>query len=477
MKTSVAAVACAMVLAVPALAQYPGQYPPGTYPPGQYPPSTYPPGTYPPGTYPPGTYPPNTVPVRLPGGVPVGVPVPDPKLPKKESKGTDEGKLTIATVDGTLRKLGDKDMVLGVKKTLLHFRLLAKTRFIDPKGEYIRDSMLHPGDQVQAQVNPDDPETALRVMLLRNGTASERTAAERPFDPDSVRAPGPDDLSKPRTVTARTGEPAAADASGSPGASSDKPEEKSVDVPAAGPEPGSIYPDSRPQTDAAILADARLESARFSSSLPNYLAQQVTTRYFASGFPARWQPIDVVTAELAYVNGKEDYRDFKIDNQPIDRPENSGAWSTGEFATTLEDVLSPATNAQFHRRGDDTISGRKAWVFDYTVAQSNSHWTMVAPDGRRYNPAYSGAIWIDCQTRRALRIEQTASAFPRDLWLSRADSTIEYAYVKIDEKSYLMPSRGDTMGCMSGSGTCSRNEIVFRDYRKFTAESKVDFGK
>ncbi|HUA63285.1 MAG TPA: hypothetical protein VML19_31305 [Verrucomicrobiae bacterium] len=470
------------VLAAPAWSQYPpNTYPPGQYPPNTYPPNTYPPGQYPPGGYPPNTYPPNTVPVRLPGGVPVGVPVPEPKIPKKESKGGGGSEqITIASVDGTLRKLGEKDLVLGVKRALLHFRLLAKTKFVDAKGEYVRDSLLHPGDQLQAQANPDDPETAVRVVFIRAGTAAERTAADRPFDPDSARTPRAGDLSKPRTVTARASEASAEAPEGDSAApeKSDGKSEGASDGSPATPDAGSIVPGSRPQTDEAILADARAESAKFSSSLPNYLAQQVTTRYFATGIPSHWQEIDVVTAELSYVNGKEDYRDFRIDNVPIDRPvESTGSWSTGEFATTLEDVLSSATNALFHRRGEDTVSGRKAWVFDYTVAQSNSHWTMVAPDGRKYNPAYSGAIWIDKETRRVLRIEQGATAFPRDLWLSRADSTIEYAYVKIDQKTYLMPAKGDTSGCMSGSGACSRNSIEFRNYRKFTADSKIDFGK
>ena len=58
----------------------------------------------------------------------------------------------------------------------------------------------------------------------------------------------------------------------------------------------------------------------FSASLPNYLVQQVTSRYFATGFPSHWQEIDVVTADLAYVDGKEDYRNFQIDGRPIGMP-------------------------------------------------------------------------------------------------------------------------------------------------------------
>src|SRR5947209_18631965 len=109
------------------------------YPPGQYPPGQYPPGQYPGGNYPPGSYPPNTYPTRLPGGVPVGLPVPEVKLPKRDkdkSKSENDVKMTLAAVEGSLRKLGEKDLVLqaGPKK-LLRFGLLAKTQFGNKEGQ------------------------------------------------------------------------------------------------------------------------------------------------------------------------------------------------------------------------------------------------------------------------------------------------------------------------------------------------------
>jgi len=481
------AVAGALCLAASLWAQYPTQYPPGqyppTYPPGQYPPNTYPPNTYPPNTYPgggypPNTYPPNTVPVRLPGGIPVGVPVPEAKIPKKDSK-PEEVKTTLSSVDGTLRKLGEKELVLGVRKNLLRFRLLAKTEFLDPKGAVVRDSLVHPGDQLSVQVSPDDPETALRVIVMRGGTADERTAADHPFDPDTVRAPRAEDLSKPRTVTTH-------EATRTPAETSDAETEPAGGIRNAAPaepagppaEAAPPSPDLRPRTDDAILSDARAESATFSASLPNYLVQQVTSRYFANGLPAQWREIDVVTAELAYVNGTEDYRDFRINGEPIRRPiESTGSWSTGEFGTTLEDVMSPATNASFRRRGEEKLAGRPAYVFDYTVAQPNSHWIMVAADRREYKPAYEGAVWIDAATRRVLRIEQRTTGMPRDFTISRAEAVLEYGFAKIEGKTYLLPAKGETNGCMSGSGTCTRNVIEFRNYRKFTADSTVTFGK
>jgi hypothetical protein len=178
------------------------------------------------------------------------------------------------------------------------------------------------------------------------------------------------------------------------------------------------------------------------------------------------------------VNGKEEYRDITINGRPTNVPiERTGSWSTGEFATTLEDVLSPATNAKFKRRGEDRIAGRPAVVFDYKVEQPNSHWTLVAPDDRRYSPAYEGALWVDKDTRRVLRIEQRTTAMPRDFPFNRAESTLEYAFVRIEQKTYLLPVASESLACMSGSGACTRNTIAFRNYRKFNVDSSVKFDR
>ena len=456
--------------------QYPGQYPPGGYPPGGYPPGGYPGGGYPPNTYPGGNYP-NTYP--MPGGVPIGLPVPEIKLPKKgdkdKSKSEGEVKMTLANVDGALRKLGEKDLVLqSGPKTLLHFRLLAKTQFRSKDGESIRDSLLRPGDQLSIQVNSDDDETAIRVTLLKTGSASERAAAELPYDEASVRAPKDEDLGKRHNVAVQQSDKPDADTS--PASPPSEPAAAAApDAPAAAPTPSV----SRPLgTDDQVIQEAREEASKFTEGLPNFTAKQLTTRYFSQTWPARWQKIDEVTAEVACVDGKEDYRNIQVNGSPVGKaPERTGTWSTGEFATTLEDVLAFQTAAKFKRRGDERIAARSAVVFDYTVAQPNSHWTLVSPDGRQYKPAYEGSIWIDKDTRRVLRVEQRTIDVPKDFPLLKAESVVSYSFVNIDRKPYLLPATSENLGCWRGSGTCVRNTIEFQDYKKFTAESSVSFGK
>jgi hypothetical protein len=440
----------------------PAQYPPGQVPPGgQYPPgSQYPPNTYPPNTYPPNTYPPDRYPNNYPNRLPGNIPVPEIRLPRRAEKDKNEVKMTLASVDGALRKLGEKDMVLqaGPRK-LLRFRLLAKTQFRGKDGDPIRDSLLHPGDQLSVQVNSDDEETAVRVTLLKTGNASERAAAELPFDSAFVRAPKAEDLSKGKSVTVQQSpetEPAAATANET--------------------EPLAVKPLG---SDEQTILEARTEAATFTATLPNYTVDQVTTRYFSPGWPARWQKLDEITADVAYVDGNEDYRNIAVNGARVNRPpENSGTWSTGEFATTLQDVLSLETNAKFKRRpGEDRIAARQAIVFDFTVTAGNSHWSLISPDGRRYDTAFEGAIWIDKDTRRVLRIEQRTTSLPLDFPLVRAESILTYGFVKIENKPYLLPTGSENLACSRGSGACTRNVIEFKNYKKFTAESKVTFGK
>jgi hypothetical protein len=477
MRLKIATLAAALGLTVAAIAQYPpGSYPPTSYPPGgQYPSG----GQYPPGQYPPNTYP-DSYPTRLPGGVPVNLPVPNIKLPGKKGKGDtgtakQEQKVTVASVDGTLRRLREKDLLLEIpRKAVLRFRLIPKTHFEDKAGEPVRESLLHPGDQLSVQVNPDDEETAVRVVLTRTATDAERAAADRPADDASIRAPRTDDFGKPHTVTARQ-------ASGSepaPQIEEDAKAESNAESKEPTADPETLAPKgARGATDDAMIQGAREAANAFGSTLPNYLVQQLTIRYFSQSSPPRWQLIDQVTADLAYVDGKEDYRNFRINGQPISRPEDSGSWSTGEFSTTLYDVLSLSTDAKFRRRAEQKIAGRDAVIFDYSVAQSNSHWTVVSPDGRRYNPAFEGAIWVDRATHRVLRIDQHTGAMPPGWPYKGVDWVLEYGYVKIDDKTYLLPDRAENMACMSGSGMCTRNVIEFRNYKKFTTESNVKFGQ
>ncbi|MBS1828284.1 MAG: hypothetical protein JST93_23465 [Acidobacteria bacterium] len=385
--------------------------------------------------------------------------MPDIKFPRRGSKDKDKEKAqaqtrTVLAIDGKLRKLGAKDLLLEVSKgDVLQFRLLAKTQFRNKAGEPVRDSLLQPGDQLTVQANPDDEETALFVILVKPGSSSDRTAAAKPVDTARIRTPQADDFGKPRTITVATS------------------------APASGAEPSTVAP----VTDlAAAEADALIKSARdtakgYTATLPDFLAQQATTRYFRSSVIEQWQKLDVVTADVAYRNGKESYSNWAIDGRPRTQPvDQTGAWSTGEYGTTLEDLMSEATQAQFKIRGAERVDNFSTAAFDFTVTQDNSSWELLSPDQRRFKPAYEGTVWIDRESKRVVKIEQHAVNIPNDFPISRVETTLQYNFAQIESKTYLLPAGGEYTACMNG-GACTRNAIEFRNHRKFEAQSKVSF--
>ncbi len=513
----------------------PGQYPPGQYPPGQYPPGQYPPGQYPPGQYPPGQYPPTTVPQR--------------KTSDKSGSSNDDIKVKLRAADGTLRELNENNLYLETSgRKILKFRVLARTQFHDKKGEQIRDSLLKPGDQLAVQVDSEDPETALRVILNRNGTEAERTSASRPFDHDSTRTPTASDTHAAGTMEVAADSPSpskSSDTASSASASTDDSDRPSLKrpsgdssstasatsspgdddarptlaripgdpgpapapPPAPAPSPAPVPPtppspsappappapvrqasvsappaQPRPIPRSIAPADDVIESARdaadkLNDGLPNFIVQQNTTRYFSTTFPARWRAMDVVTADVVSVDGKEDYRNILVNGRPPTRPvEKTGSWSTGEFQSTLSDILSPYTAAEFRKSADDNPNGRSAFTYTYVVQKDNSNWDIIAPDGSKAAPSYSGTIWIDKATHNVLRIEQETGPMPAGFVFDKAESILEFGFVKIDGKDYVLPVHSEVLTCQRDTTDCTKNEINFQNYRKFTADSNITFG-
>jgi hypothetical protein len=195
------------------------------------------------------------------------------------------------------------------------------------------------------------------------------------------------------------------------------------------------------------------------------------------GRPISWNVLDLITAELVYEDGKEQYRKLTLNNKPINKSieELGGSWSKGEFASVLFDVFSPSTAARFRLRQSDTIARRIAWIYDFDVDQPRSHW-RVQVGGQTYHPAYRGSMWIDKETFRVLRIEMRAVKLPADFPLDSVETATDYEFVRLgDANLYLLPVHAENLSCIRGTQDCSRNAIDFRNYRKYSGESTIIF--
>jgi hypothetical protein len=233
-----------------------------------------------------------------------------------------------------------------------------------------------------------------------------------------------------------------------------------------------------PPVDPTILK--AMEAAEsFTETLPNYVCQQFTSRFVSVTHVVSWQAQDVVSAEVVYENGREDYRNLKINDKAVKKgmEELSGAWSTGEFGTLLRDIFSPATAAEFHFRKDSAIAGKSAALYDFKVAREGSHWHIMVASQSVF-PPYKGSVWIDKQNGRVLRIEMQARNMPQEFPLDTVESEADYQYVRIGgTQEFLLPVHAETLSCQRGTNNCSRNSIDFRNYKKYSGEANITFDK
>jgi hypothetical protein len=231
-----------------------------------------------------------------------------------------------------------------------------------------------------------------------------------------------------------------------------------------------------PLGDDPVITKAREASLAYSETLPNYLVQQMTTRYQSDHPKSGWQALDIVTADLTYQDGRESYKNIKVGNKAVNTSmdEIPGTRSTGEFSTLLEQLFEDNA-AKFRPGGQDTIRNRSAYVYSFEITRELSRWRVEAPS-QLYYPAVKGSIWIDKETSRVLRIEQSGKGMPALFPFDTLETTADYDFIRLGTTGpYLLPVEAEVLSCQRGTSICSRNTIEFRNYRKFGAETNITF--
>jgi len=226
-----------------------------------------------------------------------------------------------------------------------------------------------------------------------------------------------------------------------------------------------------------VIDAAREKAFSFTETLPNYVVKQLTTRYGtdpASRNREAWKQLDVVTADVVYDYGRESYANVLDNGKRTKDIQQTGAWSQGEFAGILKTLLSPDSEAVFSNGQQVMIVNRPAWRYDYLVDQPHSAW-LVEVNGEKYKPSYSGAIWIDRETDRVLRIEMTARDIPREFPFDTVRSSIDYDFVPIEARRFLLPVHSEAVSCLRGTSECTRNVIEFRGYKKYASDTSITF--
>ena len=244
------------------------------------------------------------------------------------------------------------------------------------------------------------------------------------------------------------------------------------------------------QEAASALERARKATREAAGAMPDFVVRQLVRRSFARGETRNFSQTDQLTVAVSYREsaGGEQYKLLAVNGLPAtEAPKERGSYeqaggtsSTGEFVSTLNDLFADTTKAEFQAVDTDTINGRRAIIYDYVVKLENSKQTLKVTEARGMEPlvtrvGYRGRVWIDREAFRVLRIEVISTDIPQYFPITAAVNTIDYDWVEISGRKYLLPVRSEVeLTTRYKQQTYqTRNEIRFRNYQRFGSEVKI----
>ncbi len=239
-----------------------------------------------------------------------------------------------------------------------------------------------------------------------------------------------------------------------------------------------------------LLERARKATLGAADKMPDYLVKQQITRSRAYGATNNWTVYDRLSIAVSYRQSSgEQYKLLSVNGMPPGEDEREGSsygdklggtTSSGEYVSMLSQLFKPETRGEFQMVDTDTLRGRRTVVYEYSVKKEFSHQTLKFQESISSAPletivGYRGRIWVDRESNRVLRLESISVEIPPDFPITAAKSLIDYDLVTINDQEHLLPSRAiiELSDHLGSQREQTRNDILFRGYRKFGAEVKI----
>lgn len=232
-----------------------------------------------------------------------------------------------------------------------------------------------------------------------------------------------------------------------------------------------------------ILEDTREWALNYVKSLPDFLCMEVTRRsvdpHFEIGSEGSWTPQDRLIEKLTYFDHKENYELLQHnDTALIGKTWETlgGSISRGEWATLLNQIFEPSTNTDFHWLRWGTLRGHLTDVYQYTVEQEYSQETIgygEPPDNQKITAGFHGLIYVQNSPNTVVLRLTVIPDIPPTFPVQDVDQTVDYDYQEIGTEKFLLPLHSQVQ--MRDGHIASLNEIEWRQYRKYSADTSITF--
>ncbi len=241
----------------------------------------------------------------------------------------------------------------------------------------------------------------------------------------------------------------------------------------------------------ALVEKSRDRALAYARSLPDFVCTEVVRRFSeakphmawgVTPVPAArsWTPLDKLTIRLSFFQLSEEHKLILLNGKPTDQTYDSlaGGTTAGEFGGTLYNIFDRDAQTAFQWESWKTVRHHPVAVYRYSVEAAHSHY-MVAnaavDDTYRAIVKFHGSVDVDRETGEVLHLTYVADQIPNEVGVDKVSTTVDYDFADVAGRSYLLPSRSETE--ILSPGLAVMNQMEFRDYRKFSVDSTIEFGK
>jgi len=258
--------------------------------------------------------------------------------------------------------------------------------------------------------------------------------------------------------------------------------DRSAGMPPANPQPAF---DSPPAPNAAEQNAALNSAARGAvqdlTNLPDFICEEDVHRFEELGNTGRWREKDLLEIKLTFFDHRENYHLVAVDHRPAraDLDALRGAHSEGEFGSILFDIFREGSHTHFFWDHWTTLRKHPAHVFRFRILRGNSMYKITwgsspeASDAESTTVGEHGNIYVDRESGQILRVDQVADSIPEDFPVTAASTLLDYDFVSVGGRQFLLPLHAEVR--VAARRVAIRNEVTFRQYRKFNGESSITF--
>jgi VWFA-related protein len=307
--------------------------------------------------------------------------------------------------------------------------------------------------------------------LTQGGKSSERSLTFRIDGPELAAATTPDSATGP--TQSQNDASGVANISGPP--ETDGHNTKHLVITSL---PAGAVPAPSAEELETIIAGARQRALGYNKSLPNFVCIEVTSRSVDQSGNGNWKHRDSIAELLTYHDGHQTLETLEINGKrsSLKRADMNSTWpiSVGEFGALLNLVFDSSSKAQFEWKEAGTLGdgGGPLQVLSYRVARENATIDLNEGNNHTIGVGFHGLVYIDAATSGVRRITVEADGLPRDFSMHAAAMTVDYDYVAISGRDYLLPV-GSTVSLQRHRKQIELNEIAFRNYRRFASRTKI----